>query len=109
MFHILLTIHVTTKRVYFNILNFNFFFQVQIAIPDFESGAMENFGLITYRELSLLYNPKTDSTINQKYITLVISHEIVHQWFGNLVTLQWWNDLWYFYNIFRERKKRLNY
>jgi len=95
--------------VYFNILNFNFFFQVQIAIPDFESGAMENFGLITYRELSLLYNPKTDSTINQKYITLVISHEIVHQWFGNLVTLQWWNDLWYFYNIFRERKKRLNY
>ena len=45
------------------------------------------------------------STINQKYITLVISHEIVHQWFGNLVTLQWWNDLWYFYNSSREKKK----
>lgn len=70
-------------------------FIVQIAIPDFESGAMENFGLITYREIALLYNNKTDTSINKKYITLVISHELAHQWFGNLVTLSWWNDLWY--------------
>lgn len=55
---------------------------------------MENFGLITYREVALLYNPKQDTNLNKKYISLVVSHELAHQWFGNLVTLQWWNDLW---------------
>ena len=65
-----------------------------IAIPDFAAGAMENWGAITFREAILLYDPKTSSTRTKQYIAEVISHEIAHQWFGNLVTMQWWNDLW---------------
>ncbi len=65
-----------------------------IAIPDFASGAMENWGAITFRETILLYDPKTSSTRTKQYIAEVISHEIAHQWFGNLVTMKWWNDLW---------------
>ncbi len=65
-----------------------------IAIPDFASGAMENWGAITFRETILLYDPKTSSTKTKQYIAEVISHEIAHQWFGNLVTMKWWNDLW---------------
>lgn len=66
----------------------------QIALPDFNSGAMENWGLITYRETALLYDPILSSTGNKERVTTVISHELAHMWFGNLVTLQWWNDLW---------------
>ena len=65
-----------------------------IAIPDFAAGAMENWGAITFRETILLYDPKTSSTRTKQFIAEVISHEIAHQWFGNLVTMEWWNDLW---------------
>jgi tricorn protease interacting factor F2/3 len=65
-----------------------------IAIPDFAAGAMENWGAITFREAILLYDPNTSSTRTKQYIAEVISHELAHQWFGNLVTMKWWNDLW---------------
>lgn len=68
--------------------------QDMIAIPDFVSGAMEHWGLITYRETNLQYNSTTSSSYNQQRVATVISHELAHQWFGNLVTLKWWNDLW---------------
>jgi aminopeptidase N len=65
-----------------------------VALPDFSSGAMENWGLITYREIALLADPETASTSAKEFIATVIAHEISHQWFGNLVTMQWWDDLW---------------
>ena len=65
-----------------------------LAIPDFAAGAMENWGAITFRETILLYDPKTSSTKTKQFIAEVISHELAHQWFGNLVTMKWWNDLW---------------
>lgn len=65
-----------------------------IAVPDFAAGAMENWGAITFRETILLYDPNTSSTKTKQFIAEVISHEIAHQWFGNLVTMEWWNDLW---------------
>ncbi|KAK2837344.1 hypothetical protein Q5P01_014556 [Channa striata] len=65
-----------------------------IAIPDFEAGAMENWGLTTYRETSLLYDPLTSSLSDKLRVTRVIGHELAHQWFGNLVTMEWWNDIW---------------
>ncbi|XP_015116430.1 glutamyl aminopeptidase isoform X1 [Diachasma alloeum] len=64
------------------------------AIPDFVSGAMENWGLITYREARLLYDKQTSSTADQEGIVQVIAHEFAHMWFGNLVTMGWWHDLW---------------
>lgn len=65
-----------------------------VALPDFSSGAMENWGLITYREIALLADPKTTSVSSKHYIATVIAHELSHQWFGNLVTMKWWNNLW---------------
>uniref|UniRef100_A0A3Q3JAP8 Aminopeptidase n=1 Tax=Monopterus albus TaxID=43700 RepID=A0A3Q3JAP8_MONAL len=65
-----------------------------IAIPDFQSGAMENWGLTTYRETSLLFDPLTSSMSDKLWVTMVIGHELAHQWFGNLVTMEWWNDIW---------------
>jgi len=65
-----------------------------VAIPDFEAGAMENWGLITFRETALLYNEKEASSINKQYVATVVAHELAHQWFGNLVTMKWWDDLW---------------
>ncbi len=65
-----------------------------VALPDFSSGAMENWGLITYREMALLADPKLTSIDSRHYIATVITHELAHQWFGNLVTMEWWNDLW---------------
>lgn len=65
-----------------------------VALPDFSSGAMENWGLITYREIALLADPDTISTSSKEMIATVIAHEISHQWFGNLVTMKWWDDLW---------------
>ncbi len=65
-----------------------------IAIPDFESGAMENWGLITYRETQLLFDEKESSAGVKQAVALTITHELAHQWFGNLVTMKWWNDLW---------------
>ncbi|CAG03112.1 unnamed protein product [Tetraodon nigroviridis] len=66
----------------------------QIALPDFHAGAMENWGLITYRETALLYDPVSSSVGNKERVVTVIAHELAHMWFGNLVTLKWWNDLW---------------
>ena len=65
-----------------------------VALPDFSSGAMENWGLITYREIALLADPDSSSISSKHYIATVIAHELSHQWFGNLVTMKWWNDLW---------------
>nr|XP_032805617.1 aminopeptidase N-like [Petromyzon marinus] len=66
----------------------------QIALPDFAAGAMENWGLVTYRETALLYDPVQSSNGNKERVASVVAHELAHQWFGNLVTLKWWNDLW---------------
>ncbi len=64
-----------------------------IAIPDFEAGAMENFGAITYRETDLLVDDK-DSINAKKNVASVVAHEMAHQWFGDMVTMQWWDNLW---------------
>ena len=65
-----------------------------IAIPDFAAGAMENWGLITYRETALLVSAGTHSAAEVQRVAVVIAHEMAHQWFGNLVTMEWWDDLW---------------
>lgn len=65
-----------------------------VALPDFSAGAMENWGLITYREIALLVDPKQTTLSAKHSAATVITHELSHQWFGNLVTMQWWNDLW---------------
>ncbi len=65
-----------------------------IALPDFASGAMENWGLITYREQTLLVDPANTSLPTKQYVAMVVAHELAHQWFGNLVTMEWWTDLW---------------
>ena len=66
----------------------------QLGIPDFEAGAMENAGCITFREVALLLDPATAPLSMQKRVAEVITHELAHQWFGNLVTMVWWDDLW---------------
>uniref|UniRef100_A0A8C8HKQ2 Aminopeptidase n=1 Tax=Oncorhynchus tshawytscha TaxID=74940 RepID=A0A8C8HKQ2_ONCTS len=66
----------------------------QIALPDFYFGAMENWGLVTYRETNLLYDPLTSSNGNKERTATIIAHELAHMWFGNLVTLRWWNEVW---------------
>ena len=65
-----------------------------IALPDLYEGAMENFGAITYRETELLIDPKTASDEAKKNVSVVIAHEMAHQWVGDLVTMQWWDNLW---------------
>ncbi|MGC8478412.1 MAG: M1 family metallopeptidase [Candidatus Micrarchaeia archaeon] len=65
-----------------------------IAIPDFAAGAMENWGAITFRETAMLWDPKSDSLSSRQNISNTVAHEIAHQWFGDLVTMKWWNDLW---------------
>ena len=65
-----------------------------IALPDFASGAMENWGCITFREQALLVDSKHTSLELKQYVANVVAHELTHQWFGNLVTMKWWNDLW---------------
>uniref|UniRef100_A0A673JPB3 Aminopeptidase n=1 Tax=Sinocyclocheilus rhinocerous TaxID=307959 RepID=A0A673JPB3_9TELE len=66
----------------------------QIALPDISVGAMENWGFISYQESGLLYDKYTASTFDQERVATLIAHELAHQWFGNLVTMRWWNDLW---------------
>jgi len=66
----------------------------QVGIPDFAAGAMENTALITYRETDMLVDPKTGSEDERKNVAGVVSHEIAHQWFGDLVTMKWWDDIW---------------
>ena len=65
----------------------------QVAVPDFDAGAMENWGLVTYRESCLLMD-ETATLSDKIQIATVITHELSHQWFGNLVTMAWWDDLW---------------
>ncbi len=65
-----------------------------IGIPDFEAGAMENFGAITYRETEMLVDEKDGSTAEKKRVATVVAHEMAHQWFGDMVTMQWWDNLW---------------
>ncbi|XP_063587806.1 aminopeptidase N-like [Penaeus indicus] len=65
-----------------------------IALPDFAPGAMENWGLVTYRETLMLYDPAASSAFNKQLVAQVVGHEIAHQWFGNLVTPKWWTDIW---------------
>ncbi|KHD46723.1 M1 family metallopeptidase [Streptococcus hongkongensis] len=64
-----------------------------LALPDFSSGAMENWGLITYREIYLLVD-QNSTVASRQQVALVVAHELAHQWFGNLVTMKWWDDLW---------------
>ena len=82
-----------------------------IATPDFSAGAMENWGLITYREVAILYEEGKSSRSDKEYVAIVVAHELAHQvqtylpfgkkvpspslqWFGDLVTMEWWTDLW---------------
>jgi aminopeptidase N len=65
-----------------------------VALPDFASAAMENWGLITYREHALLVDKKNTSSHTKQLVAMVVAHELAHMWFGNLVTMRWWTDLW---------------
>ena len=65
-----------------------------IAIPDFSSGAMENWGLVLYRETCILIDPQNSSQSTKQWVAIVVCHETAHQWFGNLVTMEWWTHLW---------------
>ncbi len=65
----------------------------QVALPDFEAGAMENWGLVTYRESCMLADATSPIDV-KKNVALVVAHELSHQWFGDLVTMKWWDDLW---------------
>jgi aminopeptidase N/puromycin-sensitive aminopeptidase len=65
-----------------------------IALPDFEAGAMENFGAITYRETDFLLDSKHASVDAERNVGLVVAHEMAHQWFGDMVTMQWWDNIW---------------
>uniref|UniRef100_A0A7S4F5X8 Aminopeptidase n=2 Tax=Chrysotila carterae TaxID=13221 RepID=A0A7S4F5X8_CHRCT len=65
-----------------------------VAIPEFAAGAMENWGLVTYREVDLLIDDRSASSRQLQRVAEVVIHELAHQWFGNLVTMEWWDDLW---------------
>ncbi len=65
-----------------------------LALPDFEAGAMENFGCITYRETDLLIDARNGDILDKKRVAQVVAHEMAHQWFGDMVTMQWWDNLW---------------
>ncbi|KAM8947367.1 puromycin-sensitive aminopeptidase [Pelodytes ibericus] len=65
-----------------------------ITVADFAAGAMENWGLVTYRETALLIDPKDSCSSSRQWVALVVGHELAHQWFGNLVTMEWWTHLW---------------
>ncbi|XP_059049755.1 aminopeptidase N [Achroia grisella] len=65
-----------------------------VALPDFKAGAMENWGLLTFREIAMLYESGSSPTTAKARVAAVVAHEIAHQWFGNLVTPAWWSDIW---------------
>ena len=65
-----------------------------LAIPDFAAGAMENWGAVTYRETAILVDPEESSAGTRQRVAIIVAHELAHQWFGNLVTMEWWTHLW---------------
>jgi len=65
-----------------------------VAVPDFYIGAMENWGLLTFRETALLFHPSEGTLRSKQYVSILVAHEIAHQWFGNLVSIEWWDQLW---------------
>ncbi|KAK2145083.1 hypothetical protein LSH36_704g02028 [Paralvinella palmiformis] len=91
-------VHVGTRTIDFYEKYFDIPFplrkQDMIAVPDFLIGAMENWGLITYREQGILYRSEVSSASDMQWLVELIVHELAHQWFGNLVTPSWWDDLW---------------
>ncbi|KAI5696817.1 hypothetical protein M8J75_000551 [Diaphorina citri] len=91
-------LHVASKVLPFYKEYFNIAYPLPkidlVAVPDFSCGAMENWGLVTYREVCLLVDSQNTSAITRQNIALVVGHELAHQWFGNLVTMEWWTHLW---------------
>lgn len=65
-----------------------------LCCAEFAMGAMENWGLVTYREVDLMIDTATASSARKQRVAIVVAHELAHQWFGNLVTMEWWEDLW---------------
>ncbi|EOY27183.1 Aminopeptidase M1, putative [Theobroma cacao] len=65
-----------------------------VAVPEFSGGAMENYGLIIFRENEMLHNDLHTTAARKQILTIVVAHEVAHQWFGNLVTMEWWTHLW---------------
>eukprot|EP00750_Incisomonas_marina_P027114 INCI6130.1.p1 GENE.INCI6130.1~~INCI6130.1.p1 ORF type:complete len:924 (-),score=171.94 INCI6130.1:120-2891(-) len=65
-----------------------------VAIPEFAAGAMENWGLVTYREVDLMLDESTAASWQKQRVCTTVTHELAHQWFGNLVTMKWWDNLW---------------
>lgn len=65
-----------------------------VGVHDFASGAMENWGLLTFRLITIMYDENKDSLVTKQDVALVVQHELAHQWFGNLVTMEWWEGLW---------------
>ncbi|TPX47347.1 hypothetical protein SeMB42_g03352 [Synchytrium endobioticum] len=91
-------LHVATKTLEFFSEYFDIAYPLSksdlVAIPDFGAGAMENWGLVTYRTVLLLFDEANSTAITKQRVAYVIGHELAHQWFGNLVTMKWWSDLW---------------
>ncbi|XP_060779905.1 alanyl (membrane) aminopeptidase-like b isoform X2 [Neoarius graeffei] len=96
--HAKYAMNITGKLLSFYEKKFNLKYSLnkldQIALPDFSANGMENWGLAMYRESSLLYTEGVSSSSDKEWITTVVAHELAHQWFGNLVTMNWWNNLW---------------
>ncbi|EDV28943.1 uncharacterized protein TRIADDRAFT_37002 [Trichoplax adhaerens] len=92
------SLHVTMKVIPFYGKTFGVAYPLPkmdlVAIPEFAAGAMENWGLILYRETSMIYNKWVNTLRTKQWVTVVVAHELAHQWFGNLVTMKWWSDIW---------------
>jgi puromycin-sensitive aminopeptidase len=65
-----------------------------LCVTEFAMGAMENWGLVTYRENALMIDEAKASSQAKQRVAIVVAHELAHQWFGNLVTMSWWDGLW---------------